>query len=62
MLISLFYLFIFPHFNLCTYMIMHCIEMPHASHTLIFGKHTQASKLGGELTICPMTIGHGSDT
>jgi hypothetical protein len=42
-------------------MFMHYIELPHASHTLIFGKHTQASKLGGELAICPMTIGQGSD-
>jgi hypothetical protein len=42
-------------------MFMHCIELLHASHTLIFGKHTQASKLGGELVICPMIIGQGSD-
>jgi hypothetical protein len=42
-------------------MFMHCIELPHASHILIFEKHTQASKLGGELAICPMTIGQGSD-
>jgi hypothetical protein len=40
---------------------MHCIELLQASHTLIFGNHTQASKLGGELTICPMIIGQGSD-
>ena len=40
---------------------MHCIELPHASHVLIFGKHTQTSKLGGGLVICPMTIGQGSD-
>jgi len=26
-----------------------------------FRKHTQASKLGGGLVICPMTIGQGSD-
>jgi hypothetical protein len=32
-------------------MFMHCIELPHASHILIFGKHTQASKLGGGLSI-----------
>jgi len=31
--------------------------LSHASHALIFGKHTQASKLGGGLAICPMTIG-----
>jgi hypothetical protein len=43
------------------YMFMHCIELPHASHTLIFGKHTQASKLDGGLAICPMAIGQGSD-
>jgi len=41
-------------------MFMRCIELPHASYTLIFEKHTQASKLGGELAICPMTIGQGS--
>ena len=41
-------------------MFMHCIELPHASHILIFEKHTQANKLGG-LTIYPMTIGQGSD-
>jgi hypothetical protein len=40
---------------------MYCIELPHASHTLIFWKHTQAYKLGGVLAICPMTIGQGSD-
>jgi len=62
MLLGLFYLFIyFTCFNFCTYMFMHCIKLPHASHTLIFGKHTQASKLGGELAICPITIGQGSD-
>jgi hypothetical protein len=42
-------------------MFIHCIELSHASHTLIFGKHTQASKLGGELAIYPMTIGQGLD-
>ena len=42
-------------------MFMHCIELPHASHSLIFGKHTQASKLDGGLAICPMAIGQGSD-
>jgi hypothetical protein len=42
-------------------MFMHCIELPHASHTLIFGKHTQDSKLGGGLAICHMTIGQDSN-
>jgi len=42
-------------------MFMHCIELPHASYSLIFEKHTQASKLCGELVICPMAIGQGSD-
>jgi hypothetical protein len=51
---KLIYLFIFTRFNLCTYMFMHCIELPHASHILIFGKHTQASKLGGGLSIYPI--------
>ena len=37
---------------------MHCIELPYASHNLIFlKKHSQASKLGGGLAIYPMTIG-----
>jgi len=35
-------------------MFMHCIELSHASHILIFGKHTQASKLGGGLSIYPI--------
>jgi hypothetical protein len=43
-------------------MFMHCIELTHASHILIFEKHTQASKLRGELAIYPMTIGQGSNT
>jgi hypothetical protein len=30
-------------------------------HMSLFWKHTQVSKLGGELAICPMTIGQGSD-
>jgi hypothetical protein len=30
-------------------------------HALIFGKYTQAYKLGGGLMICPMTIGQDSD-
>jgi hypothetical protein len=42
-------------------MFMHCIELSYASHTLIFGKHTQDSKFGGGLAICPMTIGRGSN-
>ena len=37
------------------------LELFHASPVFIFLKHTQASKLGGELAICPMTIGQGSD-
>jgi hypothetical protein len=41
---------------------MHCIELSYASHALIFWKHTQAFKLGGELVICPITIDQGSDT
>ena len=43
---------------------MHCIELPYASHLFYFilkKRHTQACKLGGELTICPMTIGQGSN-
>jgi hypothetical protein len=36
-------------------------HMCDTSHTLIFGKHTQANKLGGGLTIYPMTIGQGLD-
>ena len=28
---------------------------------IYFLKHTQAFRLGGELAICPMTIGQGSD-
>jgi hypothetical protein len=41
---------------------MHFIELSHASNTLIFGNHAQAYKLGGGLTICPMTIDQGLDT
>jgi hypothetical protein len=54
------YLFL-TRFNVCTYLFMHCIELPHASHALIFVNRTQASKLGGGLMICLMTIGQGSD-
>jgi len=39
---------------------MHFIELFHASLVLIL-KHTQASRFGGELAICPKTIGQGSD-
>jgi hypothetical protein len=41
---------------------MHFIELPRALNTLIFGNHAQAYKLGGGLTICPMTIGQGLNT
>jgi hypothetical protein len=30
-------------------------------HALFFGKYIQAYKFGGELAICPMTIGQGSN-
>jgi len=40
---------------------MHFVELSHAAHVFIFGKHTQASKLSEELTIYPMTIGQGSN-
>ena len=41
---------------------MHFVELSHTSHVFIFEiKHTQALKLGGELAICPMTIGQDSD-
>jgi len=40
---------------------MHFIELPRASNTLIFGKHTKTYKLSGGLMICPMTIGHDLD-
>jgi hypothetical protein len=55
------FIYFLTRFNFCTYLFMHCIELPHASHALIFGKHTQASILGGGLAICPMTSGQGSD-
>jgi len=58
---ALIFVHICSRFNFCTYLFMHCIELPHASHTLILWKHTQASKLGGVLAICPMIIGQGSD-
>ena len=41
-------------FNFCTFMFMHYMLQ-------FFGKHTQASKLSGELMICHITIGQGSD-
>jgi hypothetical protein len=37
------------------------LELFHTSPVVILKKHTQASKLGGELVICPMTIGQKSD-
>jgi hypothetical protein len=40
---------------------MYFVELSHAAHVFIFGKHTQASRLSGELMIYPMTIGQGSD-
>jgi hypothetical protein len=35
--------------------------MPHVSHALIFWNDTQAFRLDEGLTVCPMTIGYGSD-
>jgi len=40
---------------------MYFVELSHAAHVFIFEKHTQASRLSGELTIYPMTIGQGSN-
>ena len=49
-----FYLFI-NIFSHAFYRIDSCITC------IYFWKHTQASRLGGELAICPKTIGQGSD-
>ena len=49
-----FYLFVNIFFH-AFYRIVSCITC------IYFWKHTQASRLGGELTIYPRTIGHGSD-
>jgi len=35
--------------------------MPYASLASIFWKHTQTSRLGGGLTICPMTTSQSLD-
>jgi hypothetical protein len=52
----------FLHFCLVLFLFYPCIFRIVSCITCIyFLKHTQASKLGGELAICPMTIGQGSD-
>jgi len=60
--LCVFDVFNFLHFYLFVNIFFHTFYRIVSYNTCIyFWKHRQASKLGGELAVCPMTIGQGSD-
>ena len=60
-IVNMHFLLLFSYLLWILYIFVHALYNYLIHHALIFGKYTQAYKLGGGLMICPMTIGQDSD-